>query len=244
MFPKPPDRLAVAAAALLALAAPALAQVDEEPPPVEIPTLPASAASAEGFAPPGWAVEAKATGDLDGDKRADLAFVLHGTDPKNVLKNEGLGPAEVDANMRILGVAVAVEGGFRLALQNATLIPRHVSPTMDDPFSPEHLAIARGAVKVELQSFSNAGGWEASNVAFTFRLREGRLELIGYDRTTTMRNSGETESVSVNYAAGRMSRSTGNISDDKEKKVWRKAPSKRGPTIEAIGDGFAFEAGT
>ncbi|MET0314216.1 MAG: hypothetical protein ABW275_07475 [Hansschlegelia sp.] len=222
-------------------AAPSLAEM-AEPPPVSIPELSAAASGVEGFAPNGWAVEAKAEGDLNADGKSDVAFVLHQTDPKNVLKNKGLGSDEVDTNPRILGVALAAAGGYRLAAQNATLIPRHVQSTVDDPFWEEagDLAIAKGSVKVGLHFFANAGGWQTSNTTFTFRLVGGGLELIGFDRSETMRNSGEMTSISVNYPAGRMSVGKGSIEDDKETTTWRKAP-KRGPRIEAIGDGLDFD---
>jgi hypothetical protein len=52
-------------------------------PPVSVPRLAPSGANAEAFAPKGWVVEAKATGDLNGDGKPDLAFVLHDTDKRN-----------------------------------------------------------------------------------------------------------------------------------------------------------------
>jgi hypothetical protein len=221
--------------------APSLADM-AEPPPVNVPRLSATASAIEGFAPQGWIVEAKAEGDLNADGKSDVAFVLHQADTKNVLKNEGLGSDEVDTNPRILGVAVARPGGYRLTVQNATLIPRHVQSTVDDPFSEEagDLAIAKGSVKVGLHFFANAGSWRTSNTTFTFRLVGDGLELIGFDRSEVMRNSGEMTSISVNYPAGRMSLGKGSIEDDKEATTWRKAP-KRGPRIEAIGDGLEFD---
>ncbi len=218
------------------------ARADFDPPPAKIPTLPQSGAKAEDFAPSGWVVEAKAEGDLDGDKITDIAFVLHGTDPTLTLKNDGLGPDEVDTNPRILGVAIARGGAFRLVAQNATLIPRNDIPTRDDPFEASGLSIARGAVKLSLGLFMSAGGWGASNVSFLFRVRDGRLETIGYDRSDTQRNSGETETISVNYITRKMSRAKGSIETDpdKDKKVWTtlKGPA---PSIDQIGDGLDFE---
>ncbi|PZQ18067.1 MAG: hypothetical protein DI565_04990 [Ancylobacter novellus] len=228
---------------LMLLATPAAAF--DDPPPAPIPTLSATAASIDGFAPKAWRVEAKATGDLDGDGKDDAAFVLHGADPALVLKNpDGIGGDEIDTNPRILGVALAAGGGYRLAVQNATLIPRRVQPNIDDAFSADGgLSIARGSVRVAISLFANAGGWGASDVAFTFRLDDGTLRLVGYDRTDTQRNTGETETISINYLSGRMSDAKGRVDQDpkKQKTVWRKAPAAQGPTIDAIGDGIEFD---
>lgn len=236
----------VASLVIAAFVTPALvtqASALDEIPQAVIPALPHKAAAAEGFAPPGWAVEAKASGDLDGDGKADLAFVLHGTDPKLVLDNkDGIGGDEIDTNPRILGVAVATADGYRLVVQNATLIPRRTEPNIVDAFEADGgLSISRGAVKVSISLFASAGGWGMSNIGFTFRLADQTLRLIGYDRIDTQRNSGETETVSVNYLSGKMSVAKGRIDEDEEKTLWRKAPTAKGPTIERIGDGIEFD---
>ncbi|MFC3693329.1 hypothetical protein [Chenggangzhangella methanolivorans] len=238
-------RAAFAASTLIFAAAVVPAIAWDDPPPAAIPTLPAAASSVEGFAPQGWTVEAKAAGDLDGDGKPDAAFVLHGADPKLVIDNkDGIGGDEIDTNPRILGVALATDGGYRLAVQNATLIPRRDQPNIDDAFSADGgLSIARGAVKVAISLFANAGGWGMSNISYTFRLKGGTLELVGYDRDDTQRNSGEVEVVSINYLSGKMSDAKGRIDQDAKdyKTVWRRAPAKIGPAIEAIGDGVEFD---
>jgi len=228
----------LAFAAFAAVASPALAL--DKPPAAPIPTLAATASTIEGFAPQGWRVEAKAEGDLDGDGRPDAAFVLRAADPRNVLKNKGLGPPQLDTNPRLLAVVIGQPAGYALMTQNATLIPRHVDPVMDDPFGDRELSIERGAVKVGLALFMSAGGWDMSRITFTLRLEGEVLRLIGYDRSTVTRNTGAMQTLSVNYLAGRMSRGEGSIESDKTKTVWSKAPRRR-PTITEIGDGLAFD---
>lgn len=234
----------LAAVALLPLAG-ASAQMPD-PPPVTFPKLAAGAQNAKGFAPRGWIVEAEASGDLNGDQIADLVFVLHATDKKNVLANkDGLGVPELDTNPRILAVAFGTEaGGFTLAAQNHTLIPRRDSPTLDDPFAADGgLLLARGAFSVGLNLFSSAGGWETFTSRFTFRWQNGRFELIGFDRDSTMRNSGETVVTSVNYSTGRMQTVTGSIENDRKKTQTRTLPKKPLLTIEQVGNGLEFQPG-
>jgi hypothetical protein len=71
------------ALSLLALLPPAARA--QHLPPVIYPPLPAEAATARGFVPKGWRIEARAGGDLDGDGRADLALVLRSRNPANVI---------------------------------------------------------------------------------------------------------------------------------------------------------------
>ena len=64
---------------LLLTAAPAHAQYpgDQEIPPVNFPAIVKTAAGPEGIVPKGWKLEARAAGDLNGDKLSDTALVLH-----------------------------------------------------------------------------------------------------------------------------------------------------------------------
>jgi hypothetical protein len=221
----------------------ALALAQAEPPPVAYPRLVAQGASAEVFAPAGWRVEFKATGDLNKDGIDDLALVIRQNNPANVLTNTGLGAPKLDTNPRILAVIFGkAGGGYQLALQNHTLIPRTTEPNLDDYLSKGGgIAIARARLQVKLHLFASAGGWSAGSIAYTFRFQNRRFEMIGYDSDMTQRNSGETTDISVNYLTGKMKRTTGSIENDKTKIRWRTLPKRPLLTIDQIGDGMEFD---
>ncbi|HZB61169.1 MAG TPA: hypothetical protein VE423_00730 [Microvirga sp.] len=223
-------------------AAGALAQ-DPVIPDVTYPSLPKQASSAAGFVPRGWVLEAQASGDLNRDAIPDLALVLRQNDPKNIVKNPGLGENPFDTNPRILAVAFrnGPAGDFVLQLENRTLIPRRTDPVMADPFE-DGLAIDRGNLRVNLNLWLSAGGWDMSGMSHTLQYRNGRLELIGYDRSTTNRRSLDTTDVSVNYLSGKMKISTGNSNSDKPAKaIWKTLPRRAPLTIDEIGNGLEFE---
>ena len=234
-------RIAILAAALAA-AAPAGAQ-DPDIPPAPVPRLKAEAVSVRGFVPPGWGLEAERTGDLNGDGRIDAVFVLRGEDPKLVIANDSLGEPLFNTNPRILAVAFArPSGGYALAMQDSSLIPRREIPTQSDPFEAEYgLKIERGAFHVRLEHFMSAGGWGMFNVTYIFRWQNNRFELIGWDRNDTTRNTGEMRTASVNFSTGRVKITTGNIESDDEKVEWRTLRDRRPIAIEAIGDGLDWE---
>jgi hypothetical protein len=214
-------------------------------PPVRYPALPAAAASAEGFAPRGWRVEAQASGDLSGDGRADLAIVLRMNDPANVLANDGLGDNPFDTNPRILAVALGVPGGgYRLAAQDHRLIARRDYPTQSDPFGDAELAIAGGSLNLTVRLFLNAGGWDAGSSSFRFRWRDNALRLIGYDYLSVQRNSGCMTRLSINYLTGRVKRSAGRTDLDRETVRWSRLPVRALLPIDRIGDGLAFDSGS
>lgn len=217
---------------------------DDTPPPVVYPTLPVQAAQAEGFVPKGWRLEYSQRGDLNTDGRDDLLMVLRMHEPKNVVHNEGLGQDQFDTNPRILAAAFASDTGYRLQMQNHTLIPRPDSPVMDDYLEgPEALKIARGAFSVTLFSFASAGSWSTGHSAYTFRHQDGCFRLIGYDDDNTQRNSGETTNTSVNFLTRKAIVTTGSIETDKTKAKTHKLAKKPLLCLDEVGDGFEFDPG-
>jgi hypothetical protein len=213
-------------------------------PPVSYLALPKQAASAEGFVPRDWLVEKRETGDLNDDGVADILLVLRQNDPKNVLSNKGgLGRNPMDTNPRMLAVAFGrTSGGYDLAMQNHTLIPRPDNPAQDDVLSENGgVSIVRGALRVALHRFMSAGGWGMGVTTFTLRYQNGRFELIGFDRDDTQRNTGETVKVSVNYSTGRMGRTVGSIEHDRTKTAWSTLPKRPLLSLDEVGDGLAFD---
>jgi hypothetical protein len=234
-------RLLSAALTLLCLPTSALAL---EVPPVAYPRLPAAASSAEGFVPDGWRIEQRLDGDLNADRRADLVLVLRQQDPRNVIEHDGFGISPLDSNPRLLAVAWSrPDGGYALAAQNHVLIPRHEYPNMSDVFEDGSggVAIVRGTLRVQLYFFSNAGSWSTGSTTYTFRWQDRAFALIGYDSESLMRNSGETEALSINYSTGKLRRAHGSIEDDRDQVQWEPLPSAKRWTLDSVGDGAAFQ---
>jgi hypothetical protein len=212
-------------------------------PPAVYPDLPARAAGAEGFVPPGWALEDRATGDLNGDGQPDLLLVLRARDPANVLNNPGLGERRFDTNPRILAVAFAGPEGYRLALQDHGLIPRRADPRLDDPFEAGDLQVARGTIRLSLGRWASAGSYAMERRSFTFRRQEGRFALIGFDAVETDRASGAVRETSVNFSIGQAVIGLGRVEDDRKRERRLTLPRRRPPALEEIGDGLAFDPG-
>jgi hypothetical protein len=190
-------------------------------------------------------LEVQVSGDLNRDGSPDLILVLRQNNPANVIENfEGLGEKPFDTNPPILAIAFrdGLSGRFDLQLENHTVIPRRTEPAADDPFD-KHVGIAgmRDGFQVRLNWWMSAGGWETFYTTYTFRHRSGRFELIGYDRHTTHRGSGDTTSLSINYLTRKVKKATGHISRDAEKVRWQTLPQRPTPTFEGIGDGLSFE---
>ena len=213
---------------------------DAEIPPVAFPKIVAQASTIDGFIPHGWKLEAKAVGDLNRDKWPDAALVLRMDDPRNRIAPQWDPKQHFDTNPRMLVVALARKGGgYVLAASDHRLIPRLGNQNQDDPF--DEIAIRGGTLSVKMHLFMSAGGWQMGGSAYTFRWQDGGFKLIGFDRDSVMRNSGETQEVSINYLTGRKQLKSGNIGSDRQ--TARTVRIARKPLLDLaqVGDGLMFD---
>lgn len=216
-------------------------------PEVGYPTLTPTASDAQGFVPDGWSLQAQQTGDLNGDGLPDLALALQQQDLRNIVSEGVICGETVDTNPRIFAVAMAQpRGGYRLMVQNHTLIPRYDNACAEDWFSGDGVAesgleVARGAVRVRLGRFMTAGGWEMGSTTYTFRWQDEVLRLIGFDYTNVRRNTGEMEALSINYLTRRAKVTEGSISESQQRTRWSTMPARPLLTIDQVGNGMAFD---
>lgn len=235
---------ALAAAAIcIAVTQPSSPGEALEIPPMTLPALPKPgrvAASAAGFAPPGWKVERSVRADLDKDGRPDIVAVLRGTDKRCVIGNDG-GGGPLDTNPRVLIAAVGAPAGYTLRVVNAAVIPRLEDPYMDDPLGEDGLTVSAGIIRLRLGVWRSMGGWGTSTNTLSFRWDGAHFRLIGFDRDYTHRGSGETELFSANYLTHRAKVTTGTIEDETLGKVrWKTLPARAVPTLDTIGDALEF----
>lgn len=210
-------------------------------PKVEYPALPAEAGNAQGFVPNGWSMEHSARGDLDRDGRDDLLLVLRMRDPRNILRNDGLGTDELDTNPRLLVVAFREGARYRRVLQDHTLIPRHDDPVADDYLAEDPVAIVRGTARIRLHFWRSAGGWGTWNRRFTFRWQDGCFRLVGFDHDQLQRNSGFTERTSINYLTRRATVEEGSIEHDDVQTRSLDLPRAPLQCLAEVGSGMDFE---
>ncbi|WP_419804400.1 FG-GAP repeat domain-containing protein [Terriglobus sp.] len=179
----------------------AAAQSNGDPdgiPPASRPKLNTSGRTVADFVPAGWKIDQQASGDLNGDGRPDVAFVLHGTNKALLMPNESSGDQMFDTNPNILGVALAnADGTFTLAGQNGYVVPRWTpgrpTPTFGDALS---LTIKNGTLAVEL----TVEPMDPSITTCIFRYQHSRFELIGYKRWEINPGTQMERTYSVNYS--------------------------------------------
>lgn len=220
---------------------------DRALPPVAYPAIPAAGPDAKAFVPAGWTLEQQQAGDLNSDGLSDLALAFHMQDPRNIIPNPGGFCGEtLDTNPRILVIALAQPGGgYRLAMQNHSLVPRRDNPCAEDWFSADSVVdggieIKHGALRVKLSLFMSAGGWDMGSSVFTFRWQQGAWRLIGFDSTNSERNTGAMQTLSIDYLTRRVRTGRGSMESDRETVRWSVLPARALLTIDQVGDGMTF----
>ena len=232
----------IAGALLLLAATAAVAQTpggELKIPPVKYPAPPKHAATAEKFAPKGWLVEAKATGDLNGDSLPDAALVLHLNNPKNWVSPPWAPTTRFNSNPRMLVVAFGAAKGYDLVLADHVLIPRVENANQEQPF--DGIKIENGLLKLKMHLFFDAGGYRVGRWGFAFRWQGNGFKLVNFDRDSVIKKTGDTEVISIDYQAGRKDVTTGNLSKSKENKKRSSLPSKSLIDLTQMGDGLQFK---
>ena len=190
--------------------------------------FPQKAKTVNDFIPKGWKKILTTNGDLNKDKLEDTVIVIEKEDKKNIKKNDGFGPEELNLNPRILLVLFKQKDGtYILASKNDKGFIKSEgndnNPALMDTL--DDIIIKNNVFKIVFNYFMSAGSWWTSTNVYIFRFQNNVLELIGYESNAYMRNTGEEEGTSINFSTNKAKITTGgNIFEEKEnnpKDEWR-----------------------
>ena len=190
--------------------------------------FPQKAKTVNDFIPKGWKKILTTNGDLNKDKLEDTVIVIEKEDKKNIKKNDGFGPEELNLNPRILLVLFKQKDGtYILASKNDKGFIKSEgndnNPALMDTL--DDIIIKNNVFKIVFNYFMSAGSWWTSTNVYIFRFQNNVFELIGYESNAYMRNTGEKEGTSINFSTNKAKITTGgNIFEEKEnnpKDEWR-----------------------
>lgn len=182
---------------LTAVVAPAPSSAQDEAATIDVSRIPAEARDVSGFVPPGWKIEEKVAGDLNGDAVPDYALKLVEDKPAKTADDM---PTE---RGRALVVVLAGKDG-RLA--RAGVADRLLQCTRcGGAFygvveAPADVTIAKGVLAVK----QDHGSRDVTETTYRFRYDSaaGRLALIGFDLSDNDRLTANTVTESTNYLTG------------------------------------------
>ena len=190
--------------------------------------FPQKAKTVNDFIPKGWKKILTTNGDLNKDKLEDTVIVIEKEDKKNIKKNDGFGPEELNLNPRILLVLFKQKDGtYILASKNDKGFIKSEgndnNPALMDTL--DDIIIKNNVLKIVFNYFMSAGSWWTSTNVYIFRFQNNVFELISYESNAYMRNTGEEEGTSINFSTNKAKITTGgNIFEEKEnnpKDEWR-----------------------
>ena len=190
--------------------------------------FPQKAKTVNDFIPKGWKKILTTNGDLNKDKLEDTVIVIEKEDKKNIKKNDGFGPEELNLNPRILLVLFKQKDGtYVLASKNDKGFIKSEgndnNPALMDTL--DDIIIKNNVLKIVFNYFMSAGSWWTSTNVYIFRFQNNVFELIGYESNAYMRNTGEEERVSINFSTNKAKITTGgNMFEENEnhpKDEWR-----------------------
>ena len=190
--------------------------------------FPQKAKTVNDFIPKGWKKILTTNGDLNKDKLEDTVIVIEKEDKKNIKKNDGFGPEELNLNPRILLVLFKQKDGtYILASKNDKGFIKSEgndnNPALMDTL--DDIIIKNNILRINFSYFLSAGSWWTSTNVYIFRFQNNVFELIGYESNAYMRNTGEEEGTSINFSTNKAKITTGgNIFEEKEnnpKDEWR-----------------------
>ena len=98
--------------------------------------FPQKAKTVNDFIPKGWKKILTTNGDLNKDKLEDTVIVIEKEDKKNIKKNDGFGPEELNLNPRILLVLFkGKDGTYSLAISSSLSLFKSPLAIKFEPFS-------------------------------------------------------------------------------------------------------------
>lgn len=168
-----------------------------KPAKADYPKLAEAGAKIDDFVPRGWKIIQQKEGDLNGDKLDDAVLVLKGGDPKFIRPSEplfgelmpGKDPDQpdgffLDGNPRILAVLLREKNGYKLAVQNDSIIPFLVYPSGE---TIRQISVENGALNIELMFMERRHGYLYTEKFYKFRFADSSVILVNAKRIDTSR---------------------------------------------------------
>lgn len=173
--------------------------------------------------PEGFELVIKAEGDLNGDKRSDLAVVLQKPVKKTPLEEER--GQEVPPEHRHLIVYFNEGEGYKKVLQTREgVIPVSQGGCHLDPMDTMEVAL-KDSVKIEkgylwlsFGDFFDCGSWQMGKRTYQVRYKNDLFSIIGEEEYNRHRGSGVETFTSRNYLTGKAQEQVNTpVSEDGEK---------------------------
>ena len=178
--------------------------------------------SIEDIVPEGW-LHHEAWGDLNKDGIKDLVVVATPDDEEDLLRRDD--GYIYNFNPPILAIYFGNGQVQQLWKRYDYVIPPDQSENCSHDIVLE--ITSRGALRIAIGLFCNAGSYGTSTDTYTYRYQNGDFYLIGMDNEEMLRNTGEVTLVSENYLTWKRQVTRSNaFTDDPVTEKWSRIAKK------------------
>lgn len=203
-----------------ALLASALTLSHADPKPLRVASIPTRADAPVLFAPRGWKIEKRISGNLNADKLPDLALVLVENKPAKAANGDPT------ARQRALVVLLKEGKGWHRVGFNGEVLPgtRDGGAFYGVVETPVDVTIKRGLVNINTE----AGSRDVTTTTMRLRYEPKRqgVYLIGLDSANRDRLNGDITSTSTNFLTGIKRTATFKGNSNKGKTKTTRVPQK------------------
>jgi hypothetical protein len=179
------------------------------------PTIQSSGKSVNEFIPAGWILLDSAIGDLNGDGKKDIAFVIQSKDTVDEIRPDS---STNHGRSRVLAIAFKNASSYKLALQDNTFITREGEGGMD-PDAYDSLSIEKGILIVPLQ-------FVRARAKYKFRYQNDNFFLIGAGFFNVFAAGSKFDAYDINFLTKKYKHEWGEISETKSHVEWNELPQK------------------
>jgi hypothetical protein len=193
--------------------------------------------SIKDFIPKGWKVLDSAKGDLNNDKKDDLALVLQNKDSITLLEKDD-DSIHIDTFItqpRILAIFFynMSSGKYNLTEQSNSFILNHDKPNMEDPY--KSIQIENGVLQIKFEIFDYNASLFMTDLTFKFGYRDNDFKLIGAENYNVDRGTSDYENASFNFLTNKWSMTKGNVLKEVPVKTeWHTLDSKELKTFRTF----------
>jgi hypothetical protein len=184
--------------------------------PFSYPVIKSEGTSLESFVPQGWKIIDTAYGDLNKDRRDDIAFVM---EYKDSVSESISCQDEHDSDVskpRILVILLRnlTADDYQLSVQNNTFIMRNGIGGFFDPLDLGGIEIIKGILDIHFYG----GGGSRFSYSYKFRYQNKNWLMIGAENIGYSTTGGDFEEVSYNFLSHKAKLITGaDFFDEKAK---------------------------
>lgn len=191
------------------------------------PTLARGSKTCAAIVPKGWFIKDSVSGDLNGDKKPDLAVIIECVDTV-----QGLEDGVNKTNPRILFILFKMESGYSKVAQNNTFILRRgEGGMMPDPETK--LEIKKGVLHITVQLIR-------SHTKYKFRYQETNFALIGA-QSGGADGQNMIEFWDINFLKKKAKHTIEPIGEGKEKTEWKTVTLDKLKTLSDLKRPYEWE---